>query len=62
MKFNLKKITPIPLKLKIYQKSSKTKNQQPTNDLLLIELRNPDFPSLMEIRRSEVKPCRALPK
>jgi len=23
-----------------------------------IELRNPDSPSLMEIRRSEVKPCR----
>jgi len=30
-----------------------------TNNLINKELRNPDSPSLMEIRRSKVKPCRA---
>jgi len=30
-----------------------------TNNLIIKELRNPDSSSLMEIRRSKVKPCRA---
>jgi len=58
VKFNFKKninFSKIKNKSKIY----KTKNQQPTNSFLPIELRNPDSPSPMERRRSEVKPCRA---
>jgi len=59
MKFNLKKNTNSS-KIKNISKIFKTKeNQQPTNSFLPIELRNPDSPSLMEIRRSKVKPYRA---
>jgi len=39
-------------------KISKFQNNQQTN--LSKELRNPNSPPLMEIRRSKVKPCRAL--
>jgi len=35
------------------------KNIKTTNNLINKELRNPDSPSLMEIRRSKVKPCQA---
>jgi len=41
-------------------KISKFQNNEQTN--LSKELRNPDSPFLMEIRRSKVKPCEALSK
>ena len=47
-------------KYKTFKKIKKKYQTFQTNHFQKKELRNPDFPFLMKIRTSKVKPCRAL--
>jgi len=44
--------------IKKYKISKVIKKHNYQNNAASLEQRDPDFPSLMEIRRSKVKPCR----